>query len=194
MLIGFKRIHLLQEPNRHSLIMQENSLGVLTSGYEPDCEYVKREVSLLVQSHKLKFAETIPLASLAIKLAMKMSACMYDDGEDTIARPLAVNTLISQNINGDIPKILLVECSGSVRDCKFVTVGKIPASLIDDIKTIVLSQGINLTTKLSRIFEIMKTDLCMDESRVVSAEYLICDAAGVFTREELRISESNNQS
>jgi 20S proteasome alpha/beta subunit len=99
---------------------------VTCTGRKPDCDDFRRFCNLKRNSHMLSFGEDPPVDLFARSTAKWILRGMYrgldssgNDKSDQAARPLAVAAIM---LSG--PRLVVVECSGAIRDCSFACLGE----------------------------------------------------------------------
>ena len=103
------------------------SLGVAMSGYLADCTYSRAKCNLVKQSHILRFGEIPLIDNIAKTMSKWLCRGMYIGDEDAIIRPVATAVLLfGRDVTETAHRLVLVENSGSVKDCEFVSIGYLP--------------------------------------------------------------------
>ena len=119
----------LQVLTKSKYIIEEYSkaVGVAMCGYAADNESTRSKCNLLKQMHILKFGETPLIDNIAKTMSRWLTRGMYIGEEDAVLRPIATAILLFGRDRSDRShRLVLVENSGFVKECSFVSVGTIP--------------------------------------------------------------------
>ena len=107
------------------------SVGVAMCGYSADNEYSRSKCNLVKQLHILRFGETPLIDNVAKSMSRWLTRGMYIGEEDAVLRPVATAVLLFGRDSSDSShRLVLVENSGSVKECSFVSTGNIPGSAV----------------------------------------------------------------
>eukprot|EP01041_Mallomonas_annulata_P002375 gene2375-4610_t len=97
----------------------ESAVGITTIGYPQDCSHIKNYANKIIQLHKFKYGEIMPLHGLANQLSSWLTRCMYpnpNNRKDNIARPIAVSTFICKYESNQLQsKLYLIENTAEAR-------------------------------------------------------------------------------
>lgn len=144
-------------------IFDDNVVAV-ANGYDPDIRATLSYLNLIVQSYHLNFGDTPNIDYMSSKLSSWITRGLYpneNDDEDILSRPLAVSILLSSfdQIQNRI-RIVKIENSGKIIDCKFATIGSISAPSVGKIYNIIRANDDSISFNLN-------TSSNMDTSYVV---------------------------
>ena len=123
-----KKPSTLQVRTKQLLIEKySRTLGMALSGYSADNEYVRSKCNLLKQTHILRFGETPLINSIAKSVSRYLTRGMYIGDKDTVLRPVATAILFfGRDFSDSAHRLTMVENSGSIKQCSFITLGNIP--------------------------------------------------------------------
>jgi 20S proteasome alpha/beta subunit len=113
------------------------SLGIVMSGNPADSEYTRIQCNLVKQLHILRFGEIPSIDQIATTMSKWLTRGMYVGEDDSILRPISTALLLfGRDSFDDKCRLVLVENSGSVKDCNFASVGHLPGGpkTLDKIK------------------------------------------------------------
>lgn len=103
------------------------SLGVAMIGNPADCVYASSKCNLVIQSHILRFGETPHMDNVAKAMSKWVTRGMYIGEEDAVLRPVATSILLlGRDLSGNSNRLVLLENSGSIEECDFVSIGYLP--------------------------------------------------------------------
>jgi 20S proteasome alpha/beta subunit len=103
------------------------SLGVAMIGHPADCVYARGKCNLVIQSHILRFGETPVMDNVAKAMSKWVARGMYIGDEDAVLRPLATSIILfGRDLSGTSNRLVLLENSGSTKECDFVSIGYLP--------------------------------------------------------------------
>jgi 20S proteasome alpha/beta subunit len=117
-----RQISSLLLPSDGKAIELYGDLILACTGRESDCDASRRYCNLKRNSHLLTFGEEPPVDLLARSLSQWLLRGMYrNDQSDpaAVARPLATAAMMACG-----SRLVVVECSGSIRDCTFACLGE----------------------------------------------------------------------
>jgi 20S proteasome alpha/beta subunit len=146
-------------------------LGVAMTGYLPDCTYARTKCNLVKQSHILKFGEIPLIDNISKTMSKWLCRGMYIGDEDAIIRPVATAVLLfGRDVSDTLNRLVLVENSGSVKDCEFVSMGYLPGGentsrkIKEVVKSLISSGAKDCQTVKEELQNIMKqvTDVLFD--------------------------------
>lgn len=113
------------------------SLGIVMSGNPADSEYTRIQCNLVKQLHILRFGEIPSIDQIATTMSKWLTRGMYVGEDDSILRPISTALLLfGRDSFDDTCRLVLVENSGSVKDCNLASVGHLPGgpTTLDRIK------------------------------------------------------------
>ena len=169
----------LQVLTTSKCIIEEYSktIGVAMSGYAADNDYTRIKCNLVKQTHILKFGETPLINNVAKSMSRWLTRGMYIGEGDAVLRPVATAIVLFGRDGSDRShRLVLVENSGFVKECSFVSVGKIPGGAAT-IKTVEerVHQANSLESDGTAVGDAnLKREL---KRRIVDVARAICDAA-----------------
>jgi 20S proteasome alpha/beta subunit len=103
------------------------SLGVAIIGHPADCVYACGKCNLVIQSHILRFGETPLMDNVAKAMSKWVTRGMYTGDEDAVLRPVATSVILfGRDLSGTSNRLVLLENSGSIKECDFVSIGYLP--------------------------------------------------------------------
>ena len=187
----------LQVLTNSKYIIEEYSktVGVAMSGYAADNESTRSKCNLLKQMHILKFGEIPLINNIAKTMSRWLTRGMYIGEEDAVLRPIATAIILFGRDRSDSShRLVLVENSGFIKECSFVSVGNIPGgpSTIKTVEEKVQSAK-NFESDGTKLADmVLKKKL---EHMIIDIASLLCDAAdateGDMNRVELPKSSSD---
>jgi 20S proteasome alpha/beta subunit len=102
-------------------------LGIAMSGNPADSEHTRIQCNIVKQLHILRFGEIPSIDYIATTMSKWLTRGMYVGEDDVILRPIATALLLfGRDAFDDTSRLILVENSGSVKDCNFASVGPLP--------------------------------------------------------------------
>lgn len=116
--------------------------GIAVTGYDADSTYSK--CNLVKQSHILRFGETPLIDNMSRTISKWLTRGMYIGDDEATLRPVASSVLLFGRDNVENPhRLLMVESSGSVKECDFISAGYVPGGLqtLEKIKDAVFTGG-----------------------------------------------------
>jgi 20S proteasome alpha/beta subunit len=146
-------------------------LGVAMTGYLPDCTYARTKCNLVKQSHILKFGEIPLIDNISKTMSKWLCRGMYIGDEDAIIRPVATAILLfGRDVGETLNRLVLVENSGSVKDCEFVSMGYLPGGentsrkIKEIVGSLISNDAKDQQTAKAELQDIMKqvTDVLFD--------------------------------
>lgn len=117
--------------------------GIAVIGNDADCAYTRSKCNLVKQSHILRFGETPLIDNMSRTISRWLTRGMYIGDEEPTSRPVATSVLLFGRDDIETPhRLLMVESSGSVKECDFISAGYIPGGLLtlEKIKGLLLSE------------------------------------------------------
>lgn len=107
------------------------SLGIAMTGHPADCVYACSKCNLVVQSHILRFGETPLMDNVAKAMSKWVTRGMYIGDEDAVLRPVATSiVLFGRDLCGTSNRLVLLENSGSIKECDFFSTGYLPGGAV----------------------------------------------------------------
>ena len=116
-------------PLLETIVEDYGSFFISMTGLTADASACRAHCNLLKNSQMFTFGSAPSISYFAKSAAKWLTRGMYrgqngdDDDESVVVRPLAVAVLLS-GVEDDRVRLVLVECSGSVRDSTFVCLGE----------------------------------------------------------------------
>ena len=144
----------------------QNLVNVV-NGYWADCDYVRKHLYEVVANSMFQYGESPSLDYLGNKLSTWIVRGMYKIKKDTIARPLAVNVLLSKfDQIRNKPRLLQIQNSGIVSDCEYVFVGSISAQTKSEIRRFILDvvDG-GIVEKIRGVCQFLEEELLGNENQ-----------------------------
>jgi 20S proteasome alpha/beta subunit len=152
------------------------SLGIAMSGNPADSEYTRIQCNIVKQLHILRFGEIPSIDYIATTMSKWLTRGMYVGEDDVILRPIATALILfGRDAFDDTSRLILVENSGSVKECNFASVGNLPGGqkTLDEIRKVLQLSDIgsidnkeetkeNIREKLISVVQIMLTADEMD--------------------------------
>lgn len=160
-----KRPSALQVCQKEKQIIEKYGkfLGVAMTGYLADCTYARTKCNLVKQSHILKFGEIPLIDNIAKTMSKWLCRGMYIGDEDAIIRPVATAILLfGRDVSETLNRLVLVENSGSVKDCEFVSLGYLPGGentsrkIKEIVKSLISSGANDQRTVIEELQDIME--------------------------------------
>jgi 20S proteasome alpha/beta subunit len=115
----------LKLSDESKLELIDNKIAVCISGYKPDCEFVKKKILSIVESHRLLFGESISLHGLGHELSSWFAHQLTPGSDKMLARPLVVCVILASasSAHKRCPELVTVRNSGSCVRCKSIILG-----------------------------------------------------------------------
>ena len=117
--------------------------GIAVTGNDADCTYTRSKLNLVKQSHILRFGETPLIDNMSRTISRWLTRGMYIGDEEPTSRPVASSVLLFGRDDIETPhRLLMVESSGSVKECDFISAGYIPGGLqtLEKVRESILSE------------------------------------------------------
>jgi hypothetical protein len=118
-------------PPSEFIVEDYGSFFVSMAGQAADASACRAHCNLLKNSQMFTFGSAPSISYFAKSVAKWLTRGMYrgqngdDDDESVVVRPLAVSVLLSgEEVEDDRVRLVVVECSGSVRESTFVCLGE----------------------------------------------------------------------
>lgn len=186
------RLQVLQK-SKPTIEMCSKLYGIAVTGNDADCTYTRSKLNLVKQSHILRFGETPLIDNMSRTISRWLTRGMYIGDEEPTLRPVASSVLLFGRDDIETPhRLLIVESSGSVKECDFISAGYIPGGLqtLEKVKDAILSESnedvvLRMKAIIRRVSHIMfeaAGDLDQSDNRQNSDDY------------SLEIQEAENRS